>query len=397
MKAIRSSRIYFEDGIKDGYLILNEGKIVGFLDPDAKITDAEDYGTMRVIPGICDTHNHGTYGYDLDKVYEDEEKNRENIRGYLHALTYEGVTSALPTSTDTIRYVAEVAKEKITTGARVLGIHSEGPYLNRVGENGRPEPHPDVDMDFVEKMWNDSDGYLKLVALAPEIENSEKVLKYFLSKGVKVAFAHSDAKEKDARKAVDDGYRVSTHTSNVMTGIHHRDIGGLGVMLDDPRVQCEIICDGLHVDLQWIKMMLRFKKQEQFMMISDSVFLAGLKPGRYEIGWFTPLNVTTDGFIVDDDGRLLGSSKSILYGMKNLVEKLKMPLEEVIKLSSLNPCTYYGYGDHKGSIQIGKDADLVVISDDYQAIATYVEGEKVFDRNKEVPLFNPNSDFSVIK
>ena len=246
-------------------------------------------------------------------------------------------------------------------------------------------------MNYVRQMWEDSQGLLKLVAMAPEIPGTDEAKDYFLSKGVKIAYAHSDCKMKDARKAVDAGYRVSTHTSNVMVGIHHRDIGGLGVMLDDPRIQCEIICDGLHNCLEWINLMLKMKPHEQFMMISDSSTMASLPPGRYDTGWVTPENITEDGFVVDDDGRLLGSTKSVLYGIGNLVEKLHIPLEEVIKLSSLNACNYYGFGDRKGSIKLEKDADFVVISDDYQALATYVNGEKVFDRKTDEIIYNPNT------
>lgn len=390
MEYIKSERIYFEDGVRDGILVLDKGKFAGFLSKDAEVDNVIDYGNNRIIPGICDTHNHGTYGYALDSRFnEDTEKIKENIRHYLKALTFEGVTSGLPTVTDCIKELAEVYEEGYT-GISMLGIHSEGPYLNRVGEGGRPEAHPAVDMRFVEKMWEDSKGLLKLVAMAPEIEDTDEARDYFLSKGVKVAYAHSDLKAKDARKAIDSGYRVSTHTSNVMTGLHHRNIGGLGVMLMDPRVECEVICDGLHVDLDFIDLMFRVKDKSRFMMISDSVALAGIAPGRYETGWVTPLNVSTEGFVRDDDGRLLGSSKSVLYGIGNLVEKLNIPLEEVIKMSSLNPCVYYGFGDRKGSITLGKDADFVVIDQDYHAQATFVEGKKVFDRSLETPVFNPD-------
>ena len=165
---LKSSRICFEDEIKSGYLVIDGKKIVGYLDDNAKVDNYEDYHDLRIIPGICDTHNHGTYGYGLDSIYDSDKKIEDNIKGYLKALCFEGVTSCLPTVTDTIYYVAKVAKSDYD-GARVLGIHSEGPYLNRVGENGRPEPHPDVDMNFVQKMWEDSDGLLKLVAMAPEI------------------------------------------------------------------------------------------------------------------------------------------------------------------------------------------------------------------------------------
>lgn len=392
MKYLHSSRIYFEDGIRSGYLVIDDQKIVGYLSDETRIDECDDYGDSRIIPGIFDTHNHAIYGYgdaELAKT-NDDELIKEDIRHYLHALTYEGVTNIFPTETETLKQVAEVAKEGYENGAFIRGIHSEGPYLNRVGEGGRPEPHPDIDMKDVYQMWDDSQGLLKLFAMSPEIPGSKEAADFLRSKGVTIAFAHSNANAAQARQAVDDGWRVSTHTANVMVGIHHRDIGGLGVMLMDPRIQCEVICDGLHVSLDFIEMMFRIKDPSRFMMISDSVQLAGISPGRYEIGWFTPMNVTKEGFVRDDDGRLMGSSKSVLYGIGNLVEKLHIPLEQVIKLSSLNAAEYYGFGNETGSIKDGKYADLVVIDDQYHALATYVHGKKVFDRKKETPQFNPN-------
>lgn len=395
MELLKSSRIYFADGIKDGYLVIDGKKIAGYLSKDTQVEHCIDYHDQRIIPGICDTHNHGTYGYGLDQYLGSPEATKQNIRNYLQALTFEGVTSALPTVTDTIKYVAEVKSEGYT-GAAMLGIHSEGPYLSRVGEGGRPEPYPPVDLKFIQNLYDDSKGLLKLMAIAPEIPGVPAVETFLLSRGVKLAYAHSDLKAAGAREAVERGYRVSTHTANVMVGIHHRDIGGAGVMLMDPRIECEVICDGLHVSMDFIEMMFRIKDPSRFMMISDSATIAGIAPGRYEMGWVTPINVTPEGFVKDDDGRLMGSSKSVLYGIGNLVEKLHIPLEEVIKLSALNPCTYYGYGSQKGSIMVGKDADLVVISDDYHAQATYVEGTKVFDRSVKAPQFNPHPHFTIL-
>ena len=130
MKIIKSKRIYFEDGVRDGYLVIDQGKFKGYLTADCKVEEYEDYDNDRIIPGIFDTHNHGTYGYGLATKYDTDEEIRECAKGYLKALTYEGVTSIFPTITDNIKQVAEVAVENKYKGATVLGIHSEGPYSN---------------------------------------------------------------------------------------------------------------------------------------------------------------------------------------------------------------------------------------------------------------------------
>ncbi|NCB34401.1 MAG: N-acetylglucosamine-6-phosphate deacetylase, partial [Erysipelotrichia bacterium] len=216
MDILRSTRIYFEDGVRDGYLVLDNGHISGFLTKDTAVDSYTDYGTQRIIPGIFDTHDHGIYGYGDSEMAatHDDELIKDDIRHYLHALTYEGVTNILPTETETLKQVAEIATEGYEDGAFIQGIHSEGPYLQRVGEGGRPEPHPDVDMEYIHQMWEDSKGLLKLIAMAPEIPGTKEAAQFLISKGVKIAFAHSDAKAAEARQAVDDGWRVSTHTSN---------------------------------------------------------------------------------------------------------------------------------------------------------------------------------------
>ena len=136
-------------------------------------------------------------------------------------------------------------------------------------------------------------------------------------------------------------------------------------------------------------------------MVSDNVAYAGLPVGHYlggasqqgnstngQVSDRKTIYVNEEGFVLSETGRLSGSSKPVLYGIKNLVEINKMPLEEVVKMSSLNPARKYGFGDVKGSIAVGKDADFVVIDDDYNALYTYSEGRKVYDRNVDTDLFN---------
>ncbi|MCH1939659.1 N-acetylglucosamine-6-phosphate deacetylase [Holdemania massiliensis] len=390
MKYIKSSRIYFEDGVRDGILVLDQGRFAGFLAPQTHVSEVLDFGDQRIIPGIFDTHNHGTYGYALNPLPEQSKESIDReIRGYLKALTYEGVTSVFPTcEPPIIENTARIAEEK-PIGAQILGIHSEGPYLNRVGENGRPMPSPPVDMEVVRKMVADACGKLRLVALAPEIEGIQEAMQYFLKHDVKLAFAHSDLKSEGTKQAIAQGITVATHLSNVMTGLHHRDLGALGTLLMSDQVDCELICDGLHVSLDFIGLLLKIKDSSRFMMISDSSELAGLKPGVYDSFWPLPITVDEQGYLKDADGRLCGSSKSVLFGMGNLVEKLGLPLEQVIRMASLNPARIYGFDAKKGSIAFGKDADFVVISEDYQARATFVGGKCVYDAAKEERIFNP--------
>lgn len=127
------------------------------------------------------------------------------------------------------------------------------------------------------------------------------------------------------------------------------------------------------------------------MMISDCTGLSGAPIGQYE-GLFpgAVINMTPEGFCLSDTGRLCGSSQPVLYGIGNLVEKLGMPLETVSQMASLNPAKKYGLADRKGSLEAGKDADFIVITDDYKTLAAYVQGRKVYDRETDIDLFNPD-------
>lgn len=386
---IKGENIYFEDGIRSGYLIIEKGVIKQFLPIESKIEADVDYKDNLILPGIFDTHNHGTMGYSLMHVENDV---KAQVRGYLKGIASLGVTSVLATADHhIIKEVVEVAKEPLM-GARIVGIHSEGPYLNRVGENDIYKGYPDIDMKVVIKMVEDADGLLKLVAIAPEIPGSQKVIDYLASKGIRTAYAHSDYDFKQANEAFANGITVSTHTANIMSGIHHRHMGGLGACLLNDNVFCEIICDGMLISAEMLEIMFKVKSYDKFMMISDSLPTAGAPQGKYNFisfGYTDIVNVTADGLCLTESGALAGSTKPIIYGIKYLYEKLHIPLETIIKMSSLNPSQVYGVSAHKGSIKTSKDADLIVIDPAFNVLATYVEGQKVFDINDNENLFNP--------
>lgn len=384
---LKSTRIYTEGGLVDGFLRVEDGKIAEVISrTDQTFTD---YGSLRIIPGIFDTHNHGTLGYGLMGVEGRDQQLA--VRGYRKACASQGLTSVFPTaSVEMLAAVAQVAGEDVD-GADITGIHSEGPWLNRTGEKGIWQPWPEVSLESAKKMVADSAGLLRLVALAPEIEGIDEIITYFLSQGITLSYAHSDMGYADASKAyATKGITVATHTGNVMTGMHHRDIGGLGASLLDDNVMCEVICDGMHISLPMLRIYFRIKDYSRFMMISDCSALSGAPVGKYT-GFFpgTNINVTPDGFALSDEGRLCGSTQPVLFGVGNLVEKLGIPMEIVTKMASLNPCRKYGLDGRKGSIRPGKDADFVIITDDYKAQETYVRGRKVYDAKVDTDLFNP--------
>ena len=386
---IHSNRIYLEDKCFSGYLEIEDRIIKRIYSEDEDVVADIDYGNNRIIPGIFDTHNHGGFGYDFIRKAK-----KEDIKGFLKGEASLGVVNILVTTSglDNIKILSEeVFKDQ--DGSRILGIHSEGPWGSRVGEKGVNTGYPSVDFEIAKQMVQDGNGHLLLVDVAPEVENGLEVIKYFKNQGVNVGMYHTNANFEEANKGVDAGVSVATHLGNVMTGLHHRDVGTLGCGLLRDEVDCEMICDGLHISLPMIQIYLKVKDHNQLFMISDNVSYAGLPVGRYKgmatVGDRAFINVTEEGFVLSDTGRLSGSAMPVLYGIQNLVEKLGVPMEECCKFFCYNPIRKYSDPNKKGSLKEGKDADFVVISDDYQVIATYSEGRVIFDREKDKIESNP--------
>ena len=388
---IYSKNIVTEQGVIDGYLKVEGEKITDIVRRETEECKADyDYSDYTVIPGIFDTHNHGYLGWNPGNI----EEGKTAVRGYVKALGSVAVTSIFPTVDNeegAFKNVVAVIREN-PEGARILGIHSEGPFLNRVGEKGIDTGHPEIDLDHVQQMIDEGEGYLRLVALAPELDRSKEAIRLLNRNNVRVAFAHSNQTYEEAMESFKNGISVITHTANVMAGIHHRNMGGLGAAILNDDVFNELICDGLHVRNEMIDIILRVKKDafHKVMMISDNVHMGGLKPGRYN-GVFGICNITEEGFSLTDTGRLAGSAKPVLFGMKNLVQNLHIPLEKVCVMASLNPAEVYGFADRKGSLRIGKDADFAVIDKDFNCLYTYREGKKIYDYKTEGDLANPNA------
>ncbi len=350
-----------------------------------------DYGDLTVIPGIIDTHNHGAVGYRFDSAGID------GMRECLKGEAALGVTGILPTTTNYKTYPDLVKlMEENNDGARVLGIHSEGPWGSRVGEKGINLGYPSVDMELAKVYLEKGAGHLVLFDIAPEIPGALEAIDFFVSHGVTVANYHTNATYAEANLGIDHGVTVATHLFNVMTGLHHRDVGTAGASLLRDEVWCELICDGLHVCLPMVELALRMKDHSKIMMVSDNVAYAGAPVGKYDgvkMGNSPDsdravIEKTPEGYCLSKTGRLSGSSLPVVYGIRNLVKKLHMPLEEVVRMSSYNQSVKYGFAD-RGELAVGKFFDAVVIDDDFNVKATWVEGRNVFDSAKEKIPFNP--------
>lgn len=374
---IKSDHIFTESRERSGYLVIEDGKIKDILENYEGTVDY-DYSDKRVIPGIIDIHNHGFGRWSMT-----DDADESIVRGYVNALTTIGVTTCLPTAKEgAFEAVADVMNGEYE-GARIEGIHSEGPFWARGGENtiGMTWPLPDV--EETKRLVTKAKGAMKMMAIAPELPGAYDVIEYLHSENIKVACCHTKAKAEDIRKANDQvGLDIATHLGNGMQGIHHRNVGALGGLLLEDNLMYEVITDLNHICADMLKLMFRIQPYDKFCLISDSNFIAGLPVGTY-IRYGREMYADEKGLILNSDGRICGSGKWVLSNMEKLERVVGVPFNEIVKMASLNPARFLHIDEKTGSIRKGKDADVVVIDDDYNCLLTLVKGHVCYDAFKD--------------
>ena len=328
-----------------------------------------DASGCYVIPGLIDTHIHGAKGVEFWLSDDD-------MTPALDWLAENGVTGVLVSlpcqSPD--EFKKDAKKVAALNDKRIVGIHAEGPFINPVRKGGMNESKiqkPDVK---IPDLINDaSNGMLKIMTVAPELEGIEDVISKCLEMGVKVSMGHSDATYEKAKKAVDMGASRLTHTFNAMRPYNHREPGVLGCGLDDDRVNCELICDLYHVSAPAIKLVLKAKGYENVTMISDCSLFCGMGDGEYIVDGRTIY--VKNGLCLLADGTISGSSRSLFDGAKNMFN-LGFKPEEIAVMAAVNPAKASGCTE-RGELVEGYRADVLVVDKDFNLKAVFVEGERV--------------------
>lgn len=336
-----------------------------------KSTSGEyDATDCYVLPGFIDTHNHGCFGTEFSSPDED-------LTPGLDKLSALGITAVLAT-TRTLEYeelyaaARNIARQN---DERILGIHMEGPFVNpaRIGAmNRRKLRNPDITL--IENMQRESGNRVKIVSLAPELENGYETVKYCAENGITLSMAHTDATYEQAEKAVSLGATRLTHTYNGMRPFTHRDPGVLGYAFTHDNVGCELICDLYHVSPAAIKVAVKCKGIDNITMISDSGVFAGLGDGVYVVDGRT--RYVRDGLCLADDNKTIaGSTKTLYDGIKNMLS-LGFTPAEVAVMASVNPARACG-DNTRGSLDTGKRADIVVMNKNFDITAVFLGGERI--------------------
>lgn len=355
---------------------VSEGKIDSFGAgeglADAEVFDAEG---LYVIPGFIDTHNHGCVGVEFAAEDEDFEKARVWLAG-------QGITGVAPTVRampveSTVAAEKNILREagKASRGAKILGIHLEGPFVSHSRTGAMCPPDMACEPEALRRMAEGAEGMLKIMTLAPERENAAEVIKTAGALGVKISLGHSDAAYETAKAAIDAGASRATHTFNAMRPLYHRETGILGAVLTDDRVCCEMICDFVHLDEAAMRIVYRMKGAGNITIISDSGFMTGLGDGEFRVGDYEQVRVVKDGVCRTEGGCIAGSCVSMLVGARNLL-RMGIPLEEVSVMGSLNPAKALGAEDRVGSLAVGKAADMIVCDKELNIKAVFVDGKQ---------------------
>ena len=377
---IQSKKVWVVNTWLSCQIEVEDGKIKNIYPYGAKDAD-EDYGDKRIVPGFIDVHTHGAYGFDTNDA------NEEGLRNWMKNIVKEGVTGILPTTitqseevlTKAVKNVAKVVEDGYE-GAEILGIHFEGPYLDQVYKGAQPEQYcVKADVEQFERYLKASNNLIKIVTLACEHDEDYKLTKYLRAHGIVASQGHSGATFEQARMAIANGANSMTHVYNGMTKFHHRDPGLVGAAFRYRNVYGEIICDGNHSTYEALNDYFKAKGPDYCVMITDSLMVKGLPVGTKVLFGGNEIELYPDGsaHLTETKG-LAGSTLNVNKGLEILVEKAMVDFQSAINACTINPATLIGVQDRKGSIQTGKDADLVVLNDDYSVEMTYTKGKKAF-------------------
>ena len=272
-----------------------------------------------------------------------------------------------------LRSVKEVIGQE--QGARLAGIHLEGPYLNpkRKGmQNEKHLRHPDL--DEMKHIFEEAGSLIKMVTIAPELPGGMELLSFLKERGVIVAVAHSDATYEEAKIAFQAGASHVTHCFNGMRPIHHRDPGLVTAAFEEGHVSLQAIVDDVHLHPAIIRLMHRIKGPEGLVLITDALQAMGLGDGSYQFGGH---DVTVkDGIARLADGTLASSTVTMNKALRLTVE-LGISLADAIQMASTTPASLLDM-HHKGKIEQGCDADLVLVDEQFEVVWTMVDGEFVY-------------------
>jgi N-acetylglucosamine-6-phosphate deacetylase len=379
---ISARRLIIAGGVVEHPLVsVEDGRVICIeslsTEDHERVPATYSFPEATLVPAYVDIHIHGCAGHD---VMEATPKALSAIGSYLAS---RGVGAYFPTTVtspreETMRSLAGIAAE-ITRGVKAgsccatpLGIHLEGPFLS----HRKRGVHSDALLEapsiaLFNRFWQASEGKICLMTIAPELPGAAELIAHATALGVRCSMGHSDARICEAEAGYLAGARSATHTFNAMRAIDHRDPGLAAFVLDKRLLFAEIICDGIHVDPLMVRLFFRAKDEDRIILVTDGISATGMPDGTYMLG---DIEVEVREGRCTSDGALAGSVLTLDRAVRNLMEFTGASLETAVAAASRNPSQLMGFDDGWGSLDVGRTANMAVLSPSAQVIETFLAG-----------------------
>ncbi len=387
---IKNAKIH--DGLHPevaGAVWCEDGKITNILEEGNNLSTYEsqadevlDLQGKHLMPGMIDVHLHGGYGHDFI------EKAREGVDGVGKGLLEEGTTGYMasltvidhPTMISLLKEYAAIEPELIHSPDRAtfLGVHSEGPYLSY---DYKALMYPtclrDASAKELEEMKEAAGGWLRIMTIAPEREGALEMIAREKEnpQGLTMMIGHSAATSQQAKDGLRAGAKGFTHLYNAMSPHTHRQPGCVTAALSDENCFCELICDGFHVHPDVVRLTYKILGPERIVLITDAMPGKGMPDGEYV---FSKLQCVKKGNTVRviETGRIAGSAITMMDAIRNMREFCQVSFDDLARMSGYNPACIAQVEDTKGSIEKGRDADLIVLDDEMNLCHVIVSGQE---------------------
>ena len=374
MKCIIGAKILLPDSTVEGKALLFDEKIIGVVSESDIPAEAEVISAdgCYVAPGLVDVHIHGYLNEDAS------DGRAEGIRKMAEGVMKNGVTTFLPTTMTVSMEELETALDAVRSlkaesvswnGAYIAGVHAEGPFINENKKGAQAAEHikrPDADWIIANK------DIIKLCTIAPETEGGyEAIKKIRENSDVRVSVGHTDATFEEAMKAFECGATHVTHLFNAQTPLHHCKPGVVGAGLAS-NAYTELIGDTFHVHPGLFQMVANCKG-DKLVLITDCTRAGGMPDGEYTLGGQKIFVKSIQCLL--EDGTIAGSVLKLNEAVKNMRAHTTLPLHKIVAAASLNPANAIGIGDRKGSLEAGKDADIIITDMNFDIKKTIIQGE----------------------
>ena len=360
-------------------VVMEDGQIVSIASRAAAELPAHahilDYPGATLAPAFFDIHIHGAAGHDV------MEATPQAIATIGRFLAQRGTGSYLATTVTapfdaTLRALSGlarlIAQPPAESQARPIGIHLEGPFLSHAKRGVHPPEHllaPDIVL--FDRLFQAAEGHIRLMTLAPELPGAAELTSHATARGVRVSVGHSNATAAETQAAIASGAVSATHTFNAMRPLDHRESGILGVVLTTDTLFAELICEGIHVAPELVRLWSRAKGPTRAILVTDAMSATGMPDGEYQLGG---LAVEVANGRATVGGVLAGSLLTLDRALANFIQFTGAPLEQALPLLTANPAAMTGLGRQTGSLAQGQPANLVALDPAGKLIASIHQG-----------------------